>query len=145
MKQKHFLPVLCLLCFSACKKEMLDIRSGACFTVEDLLESRNADVPCGKTADFEGLSLCLEGNLESGGPGGNPRLFFLRDAHDEERVMTVVVDSLLSAEVLERVHNNAGHKATVKGAMSGFDQPRNFKCTRGYEQHLSSIADLEIF
>ena len=139
---KQFIIPLCILLVGAgCKKDLLDIDSGICFSVNDLLDSRNADVACGKAADFEGKSLCLEGTLEEEADSGLSRKFFLRDA---SQFIEVQVDSSIAAEVLALVKANEGKSATVKGIMTGFDKPQNLKCRRGFVQHLSDMEDLEI-
>ena len=130
-----------VLLITACKKEHLDISSGDCFAVEALLDSRNADVGCGNTADFEEKTLCLSGTLEEGSALHH---FVLRDTKHSGSWIEVQLDSVIASEVAELVRNNAGKTATVKGIIHGFDKPQNLKCRRGYFQQMSAVNDLEI-
>jgi len=135
------LPSLLLLSMAACKKETIDIHSGACFGISELLNSKNVQVKCGQTADFEGLSLCLAGVLEPSPESGK---FFLLDQDHDSQWITVSLDSTISAAVQQFVQSNEGKTATVRGVLSGFDKPQNFQCVRGFEQHLSSITDIAL-
>lgn len=139
---KQLLITCCIILLAAgCKKELLDIDAGICFSVKDLLNSRNADVACGNAADFEGKVLCLTGTLDAENGMGLPQNFFL---HDESRSLEIQIDSTIAASVIALVTVNRGRFATVKGVLTGFDKPQNFNCRRGFVQHLSDIEDLEI-
>lgn len=140
MKQMIFAASVLLLGVG-CKKDLIDFEPGVCYEVQTLLDSRNADVPCGKTADFEGKKLCLTGTLED---NGNSTSFTLRDAQHSSNSIEIQVDSLLVVEILAKVKAHEHKMATVRGIMTGFDKPQNFKCRRGFAQQLSDVEDLEI-
>ncbi len=140
MKQ-FVIPCCIMLLAVGCKKDLLDIDAGTCFSVRDLLDSRNADVPCGNAADFEGKDLCLTGTIEEETGMGPSHVFFL---HDASRFIEIQIDSTIAAEVIALVKVNGGRSANVKGVLTGFDKPQNLKCRRGFVQHLSDIEDLEI-
>lgn len=140
MKQMIFAASVLLLGVG-CKKDLIDFEPGVCYEVQTLLNARNAEVPCGKIADFEGKKLCLTGTLED---NGNSTSFTLRDAQHSSHAIEIQVDSLLANEVLAMVKANVSKMATVRGIMTGFDRPQNFKCRRGFAQQLSEVEDLEI-
>lgn len=129
---------------SSCK-ESIDIQSDTCYSVQQLLDSKNADVGCDEMADFEGNALCLTGVLEVSNDPHAPVLnFFLLDSTDHNRAVEIRLDSALAAEVIPLVQANRGKTAQAKGLMSGHSQPGNPDCRRTFSLALANAADLEV-
>ena len=137
--------LLSLALFSSCK-ERIDINDAdTCYPVQRLLDSKNADVGCDQTADFEGHALCLTGVLEvSNDPHALPLNFFLLDSADNNRAVEIRLDSSLAAEMIPLVRANRGKQAAAKGLMAGAGQPGNPDCVRSFSLTLAAAADLAI-
>ena len=139
-----FAALLGLAIFSSCK-EIIDFQADTCYPVQQLLDSKNADVACNEKADFEGSILCLSGNLEvSNDPHALPGNFFLLDPVDSNRSVEVQLDSNVAVAVIPLVRANRGQAAKVKGVLSGNGQPGNPDCRRAFVLTLVTSSDFEL-
>jgi len=139
-----FALLILLVVFSSCK-ERIDIQSDTCYSIQRLLDSKNANVGCDEAADFEGNELCLTGVLEaSNDPHALALNFYLLDSSDPNRAVEVRLDSFVASEVIPLVKANRGKTATARGVISGHSQPGNPDCRRVFSLTLADAADLEV-
>lgn len=130
-----------LLSLTGCKKD-LDLLSGEFFGVKEFLHSKNCDAKCGETAEAEGMVVALEGLFDESNVNEEQNQFYVLDARDDDSQIEVVVDPAISAEVFDLIRFRLTNDVGVRGEITGYDQPMNFSCKRGFILHLVSLEDL---
>ena len=126
-------------------KERIDPGANYCYSIQQLLDSKNANVACHSKADFEGASLCLSGLVEFDGEQGElPRSFFLLATNNPGRSIEIQMDPDVAIEVMPWIRANRGKAASVKGIVSGFGQHGDPDCRREFVQKLAKVSDFNL-
>ena len=144
MKKNFVLGLLFLLIVSACKKDTLDFSSNTYFGIEEFYESENCDTECGEAADCEGKLVKLKGTLDENNINEDIHQFWILDSKKEKISIAVVVDTLISTQVFEKIAEWRGKEIKVIGIVVGDDAPTNFTCNRLFSLKLSAVEDVSL-
>ena len=144
MKKIFVLGFLLLLIFSACKKDTLDFSSNTYFGIEEFYESANCDTDCGEAADCEGKLVHLKGVLDENNMSEDVHHFSILDSEKEKISIFVDVDTLISAQVFDKIKEWGGKEIKVVGIVVGNDAPTNFTCERLFSLKLNALEDVSL-
>jgi hypothetical protein len=138
--------ILTLVCLSimACRKD-LDLTSDRCFDVKQFLQSKQATrAVCGTEATFEGDKICLNGLIDMtiDEATGLPHHIALLGGKNYDQSINLIVDDAILPEVFSQLNRKRGITTYVTATIKGFDQHRQFKCTRGFELHIHNVSEI---
>lgn len=142
MQYKLSLIMLLALSLSGCHKT-LDLESGAYFNIKEFLISDNCHTKCGVPAKCEDKMVALKGIQRDFIPENGT--FYLYDLSNDTYKIEIKIEGNDSFEISQFIMLSSNLHFKVKGIVKGYDQPTNFKCTRGFYLILDDIENIDTF
>lgn len=138
------LTLLLGLTIASCTKETLDLTNSQFYNVAQILESSNCNANCEDMADCEGQLVKVVGLLDPSNINGLTHTFVLLDQRDEKTDMIMLVDTMISPSVFDKLIGQGDKVVRATGVLRGTDGTGSSNCKRIINMQISEVDNVVV-